>query len=115
MGTFRKSFSLAIAATNENILSGTDMEFPEVPTKVTIAAASDQTDVSMGVQFGTRVQAREVDTFAPKEPAAGVGPNVPDQVVLSEIALPRERIIISLKGGAAASVSRVLVSTTPLA
>lgn len=115
MPTWRKAESLAINATNSNVLQGSIYEYMSRPTRVVIAAASDQTDVKLGVQFGSRTMALAADTEAPKEPAAGVGPNIPDQVVVDDLAMPGDRIVVSLQGGAAASVTRILAQFTEVA
>lgn len=111
MGVFRQSVALGIGASNNNVLAGSIYEFPTKPTRVVIAAVADQGDVRMGVSFGGRIIANQSETLAPLQPAAGQGPNIPDHVVIDEMAMPGERLVIALQGGAAASVTRIYLAT----
>lgn len=112
MPTERRSVTLGANALNSNILTGSIYEFMSRPTRVIVAAATDQADVGIGVNFGSRTMCQQANTLAPVETAANVGPDVPQQVIVDDIALPGERIVISVQGGAGASVSRVLTQFT---
>lgn len=112
MPTERRSIALAANTLNNNILSGSIYEFMSRPTRVIVATASDNADVGVGVNFGSRTMAQQSTTISPLEPAAGTGPDLPQQVLVDDIALPGERIVVSVQGGAAASVTRVLTQFT---
>lgn len=112
MPTERRAVTLAANALNPNILTGSIYEFMSRPTRVVIAAATDQNDVGIGVNFGSRTMAQQANTLAPVETAANIGPDIPQQVIVDDIALPGERIVVSVQGGAAGSVSRVLAQFT---
>tara|TARA_Y100000996_G_C22555379_1_gene655353 strand:- start:157 stop:504 length:348 start_codon:yes stop_codon:yes gene_type:complete len=112
MPTERRSITLAANTLNNNILSGSIYEFMSRPTRVIVATACDQADVGIGVNFGSRTMAQQATTVSPLEPAAGTGPDLPQQVLVDDIALPGERIVVSVQGGAAASVTRVLTQFT---
>ncbi len=103
---------LPAATANDNILAGSIYEFMSRPTRVVVAAVSDQVDAELGVNFGARTMCQAANTVIPVEPAANTGPDLPQQVVVDDIALPGERIVISVRAGAAASQIRVLSQFT---
>lgn len=114
MPTIRKAVSLAIGETQANIFQGSIYETMQRPTRVQVAAAAStgDEDIGIGVQFGSRTMALSSETLVPIEPYAGGGPNVPDQTVVDDVALPGEKLVVSLAGGAGAATVRVMALLT---
>lgn len=110
MPTWRKTITLGAGASNASILQGSIYEFPSAPTRVVVAAAANVGTTAIGINFGSRTIAPQSDNVVPLEPAAGVGPNIPDQVIADDVAMPGERIVISLADAGAGSTNRVLVN-----
>ena len=104
--------ALAATTANDNILAGSIYEFMSRPTRVIVAGVSDQTDAEIGVNFGARTMCQAANTTMPLEPGSGTGPDIPQQVIVDDIALPGERIVISVRAGAAVSAIRVLTQFT---
>lgn len=113
MAVFRDSVVLVANATNPNVLNGSQIEINGTgrAQRVVISASSSVATTGLGVQFGSRSIAQSANTLAPLETAAGLGPVVPDDVLVDDIVLPNERILISLVDGGAGSTTRVLVVT----
>lgn len=116
MPTFRKRTALAIAESNNNILSGSIYEFMSRPTRVIIAATASigDNDIQMGVNFGSRTMLQQADGDLGVEPGADQGPQIPENVVVDDIADAGERLQISLQGGAGASVVTTSVQLVEL-
>lgn len=104
--------ALAAGTTVQNILQGSIYEQMQRMTRVTIAAVSSVVDTQEGVQFGSRTMALQSEMSIPVEPAANVGPNIPDQVIVDDIALPLERIVISINVVTGPANVRTLVNFT---
>lgn len=113
MPTIRQSFAALAAGGNiANLIGGSVYEQMAAPTRVQVFASSDQGDVGIGVQLGPRAACIASETFIPLEPGAGQGPRNPDDQVIDDVALPGERIVIQIAGGAAISAGRVMVVLT---
>jgi len=114
MPSQRFSAAFAAGATNDNILAGSIYEFMSRPTRVIVAAASDVVDSEIGVNFGARTMCQSANTTIPLEPGgvAGAGPDIPQQVVVDDIALPGERIVVSVRAVTASAGVRVLTQFT---
>ena len=111
MPTILTPVALGAGGVNTNVAAGSPFEFPG-RANIQIAAVSDQADVLMNISFGSRIVAQDITV--PLEPAAGQGPFINQQMFVDEPILNNERITVAMTGGAAASVSRVLVNITPL-
>lgn len=115
MPTERRSVVLAVNALNPNILQGSIYEFMSRPTRVIVASSGDQPDTGIGVNFGSRTMCQQANTLSPVEAGTNLGPEIPQQVIVDDIALPGERIVISLQdggAGGAGSTTRVLTQFT---
>jgi len=115
MPSERRSVLLGAGATNNNIIAGSIYEFMSRPTRVIIAASSGLGTTGLGVNFGSRTMAQVGNTIVPLEPGAGQGPVIPDDVIVDDIAMPGERIVVSLQDGGAGTTTRVLVQFTEVA
>ena len=112
MPTERRSIVLGAGATNNNILAGSIYEFMSRPTRVIVASSSTLPTTGVGVNFGSRTMSQVANTLSPVQVAANLGPVIPDDVIVDDIAMPGERIVIALQDGGAGSTTRVLVQLT---
>ena len=111
MPTDRITVALAIAEQNANILVGSIYAASITrPTRVTVAASSDDADIGIGVQFGSRSMCIATQMTVPVEPGVLQGPRIPEDVIIDEVVAPLENVVISMVGGVGVSVSRVLVN-----
>ena len=104
--------SLLATTANANLLAGSIYEFMSRPTRVIVAGVRAQTDAEIVVNIGARTMCQAANTTITLEPGNGTGPDIPQQVIVDAIALPGERIVISVRAGAAASAIRVLTQFT---
>lgn len=98
-----------------NIMAGSQFEFLGRPTRVQIyslAEAGDALDIE--VFFG---QELELATSALNVgAAAGLGPIVPDDLILDDVGAPGDRLTIRLvETAAAVGIARTMVVLTPVA
>lgn len=110
---FRQQILLAASATNTNVLQGTDFEYPSGTSRVVVAATGVNTGATMTVKFGSRVITE--DLAIPVEAAAGRGPQIPDNIMLSAVVMPTERIQVAVTNdGAGTADPTVYVEVAPL-
>lgn len=110
---FRKQILLGASATDSNVLSGTDFEYPPGVAKVIIGATGVNTGATMTVKLGSRIVAE--DLALPVEAAAGRGPLIPDDVLVSAVAMPTERIQVAITNdGAGTADPTVYVEVNPI-
>jgi len=115
MATKRFVTTLAIGATVENLLSGLSFEFPEANVNVVIAATMPTgDDVDIQVQFGSELVMER--SAVSVEAAAGRGPIIPDNVVLSTPSIAGRRLAVTAFNNDAVATSdiTVFIETTPL-
>lgn len=98
-GTRRLQVTIAAGTTNANILTGEALEFPGVASQVEIygiVVAAGFGSLFCDVQFGTDLVAENV--IIPSEGAtAGVGPIVPDHLLVVDALAPSDRLIIRVR------------------
>lgn len=108
--------SLAAGGTVNNVLAGETFEFLKALSRVDVAMVCDATDGDLvtTIQFGPEVQAQDYPVMA--EPGTGIGPLIPDHVIISDAAAAGDRLRISLRNDDAAAtiVSRTLVRIRPI-
>lgn len=112
-------FTNTIAANGvvANVLVGSQFEFTGRPTRIQLYIIQDPTAGRGQVEvfFGQELQA----TPAPISNATGVtiGPNVPDDLLVDDIAAPGDRIVVRLTetAGGAGLIVRTKVVLTPVA
>ncbi len=116
MPTIKTTDVLAAGEVIQNVVAGNQFEFIEVPSQVQVYAVGEGVGVpSIEVFFG---QELELPAAEPNiVPAAGGGPRVPDDEVVSDVAAPRDRLVIRIAetGGAAAVTIRTLTKISPMA
>jgi len=99
--------ALAANAVVANIMTGSEFERLPAPARIRVAIASDQQDASADVSFGNVIQGTAISV--PLEPAAGVGPRLPEELLIDDMADAGDLILVRLRVGAAVSVIRTLV------
>jgi hypothetical protein len=114
MPTFRDVTTLAANETVQNIMAGSQFEFPARPTRVQVYCLAEAGDaVSAEVFFGQELQLARSPLNVGA--AAGAGPVVPDDLLLDDIAAPGDRLVVSLTETAgAAGIARTMVVMTPV-
>lgn len=116
-----QAFTTVVAAGGvvQNLMTGSQFEFPGRPTRVQVYAGRDNGGLagfaSIECFFGQELELAS----SPLSNIAvnGAAPAVPDNLVVDDIAAPGDRIVIRLTetGGAATVTVRTLVVLTPIA
>jgi hypothetical protein len=88
-------------------MTGSEFERLPGPARIRVAMASDEADVTADVSFGNVIQGTAISV--PLEPAAGVGPRLPDELLIDDMADTNDLILKRLRVGAAISIVRTLV------
>lgn len=99
--------AVAIGGVIANIMTGSEFERLPAPARIRVAIASDKEDNTCDVSFGNVIQGTSVSI--PKEPAAGVGPRLLDELLIDDMADAGDLILVRLRIGAAISIVRTLV------
>jgi hypothetical protein len=103
-GTRRITTTLAAAGVVENILAGSPLEYPGVASSVEVASACLQADidqVTMDVLIGTDLVAEGI--VVPINDTDGVGPKLPDNLLVVEAAGPADHVQVRIRMSAAAT------------
>lgn len=111
---YRQPTALTANQQVANVLAGTDFEYPPGASTVTVAATVPTGDtVDLNVNFGSRRVAENLRIAV--ERAAGVGPEIPENLVVSDNVAPTERIQVGLveQGGLAASATVYVEVNSP--
>lgn len=114
MPTARFVNTLAASEVVQNIMAGSQFEFVAVPTRIQVYSLAEAGDaVSMEIFFGQELEM--LNSPLNVGAAAGLGPTVPDDLLIDDIAAPGDRITIALtETAAAAGIARTLVVLTPV-
>ena len=114
MPTARFSNTLAANEVVQNIMAGSQFEFVGRPSRIQIYSVADLADiVQLEAFFGQELQASPSNL---PQVVAGLGPTVPDDLLVDDIAAPGDRITIRLTETAgAAGITRSMVIITPVA
>jgi len=117
MPSFRTTVALAANQTIANVMAGSAFEFApsaeEVDVAITQTALAAGFTVVADVQFGPEIQIESASVAT--EEGVNFGPKLPDNVVVSDVAAPGDRLTVRLRetGGAAGNCT-VFVRTSPL-
>jgi len=115
MPVFRRQIDLAANGLNDNVLAGSEFEFPGVPSVVSVAAVQEGTAGTgeIDVQFGQEVQITRGNI--PTEEGTGQGPKVPEDNLVKGVVPGGDRIIVRLRETAGVATDiRVSVEIVPL-
>ncbi len=112
MPSIRDVTNVGVGAVIANILAGSEFEFIPVPAQITVAMATDGDDMTCDITFGNTIQLQAGSI--PRAPVANTGPRLPDDVIISDVADAGDRLVVRLRGGAAALDVRTLVRIVPL-
>lgn len=115
MPTVRFANTLAANEVVANIMAGSQFEFLGRPTRVQVYSLAEFGDaLDMEIFFG---QELELATSALNVgAAAGLGPIVPDDLILDDVGAPGDRLTLRLvETGGVVGVARTMVVLTPVA
>jgi hypothetical protein len=104
MGMIKNSVAIAAGATNNNILSGSAFEFVKEPSMVTIGLLASATGLLCGVSSGSDILLEDgslVDVVR----VANQGPEYPTDYILSDVAMPMDRLRISVRNPTGGSIT----------
>ncbi len=99
--------ALAAAAVVANIMTGSEFERLPAPARIRVAMAASLDDATADVSFGNVIQGTAISV--PREPAAGVGPRLPEELLIDDMADTNDLILVRLRVGVAATTIRTLV------
>ncbi len=102
-----RQVALAIGAVVANVMTGSEFERLPAPARIRIAIAASVVDVTADVTFGNVVQGTAIN--CPLEPALGVGPRLPEELLIDDMADTNDLLLVRLRVGAAIATIRTLV------
>ncbi len=88
-------------------MTGSEFERLPVPARIRVAIAASTDDATADVSFGNVIQGTAISI--PLEPAIGVGPRLPEELLIDDMADQGDLILIRLRVGVAATTIRTLV------
>ncbi len=99
--------ALAAAAVVANVMTGSEFERLPAPARIRVAIAASLNDATCDVSFGNVIQGTAISV--PREPAADVGPRLPEELLIDDMADTNDLILVRLRVGVAATTIRTLV------
>jgi len=99
--------ALAANAVVANIMTGSEFERLPAPARIRVAIVASLSDASADVSFGNVIQGTSINL--PLEPAAGVGPRLPEELLIDDMADAGDLILVRLRVGSAATTIRTIV------
>lgn len=102
-----RQVALAANSVVANMMTGSEFERLPAPARIRVAIASDVSDASCDVSFGNVIQGTAINL--PLEPAAGVGPRLPEELLIDDMADAGDLILVRLRAGAGATTIRTIV------
>jgi len=115
MPNFRVTSTLAAGGQVANMLAGSPFEFVPRDSKVAIGLASDGFDVLLQatVTFGSELEIQ--NAVIAQETGGGVGPRIPDNIIVDDVAEAGDRLVIELNNaGLAVRVVTAIVRILPI-
>lgn len=104
MPIIKNGISIAAGATNTNVLSGSAFEFIKQPSRIAIGLLASATGLLASVSSGSDILLEDgslVDVVR----IANQGPSFPDDFILQDVALPMDRLKISVRNPTGAAVT----------
>lgn len=119
MPSQRFSTTVLAGTVNTNIVAGSQFEFLARPSRIQIYQVADIVlAASAGPGESTVFFGQELELAASPTPqgVAGLGPTVPDDLILDDIGAPGDRLVIRLAetGGVDPLIARTLLVITPI-
>lgn len=99
--------ALAAGVVIANIMTGSEFERLPGPARIRVAIAASLIDATADVSFGNVIQGTAISI--PLEPAVGVGPRLPEELLIDDMADTNDLLLIRLRVGAGATTIRTLV------
>lgn len=100
----KSSVAIAAGATNNNVLSGSAFEFVKAPSQIAVGLLASAAGLLAGVSSGGDILLEDgsvVDIVR----VANQGPIFPDDFILMDVALPMDRLRISVRNPTAGSIT----------
>jgi len=104
MPLIKNSVVIAAGATNNNILSGSAFEFVKEASQVAIGMLASATGLLAGVSSGSDIL-MEDGSLVDIVRVANQGPVFPDDFILTDYALPMDRLRIAVRNPTAGSIT----------
>lgn len=104
MSIIKNGVSIGAGQTNNNVLSGSAFEFIKQPSRVAIGLLASATGLLASVSSGSDILLEDgslVDVVR----IANQGPIFPDDFILQDVALPMDRLKISVRNPTAGSIT----------
>lgn len=104
MPLIKNSVVVAAGATNNNVLSGSAFEFVKEASQVAIGLLGSATGLLAGVSSGSDILLEDgslVDIVR----VANQGPIFPDDFILQDVAMPMDRLRISVRNPTAGNIT----------
>ena len=113
MPSIRKKETLTGNGVIDNLLEGSAFEFIGVPSRITVAATSTDTNLTMDFQIGPELLLEAAPL--PQENGTGTGPQLPDNLLIEDVAAPGDRLVARIRNTTAGTPDvTVLVRIEPL-
>lgn len=100
----KSSVAIAAGATNNNVLSGSAFEFVKNPSQIAVGLLASAAGLLAGVSSGGDILLEDgsvVDIVR----VANQGPIFPDDFILQDVALPMDRLRISVRNPTGGSIT----------
>lgn len=104
MPIIKNSVAIAAGATNNNVLSGSAFEFVKEASKVYVGLLASASGLLAGVSSGSDILLEDgslVDIVR----TANQGPIFPDDYILEDVAMPMDRLRISVRNPTGGSIT----------
>ena len=104
MGFIKNSISIAAGASNNNVLAGSAFEMISQPSTVRVGLLASATGLLAGVSSGSDILLEDgslVDIVR----IANQGPIFPDDFVLDDVAMPMDKLRISVRNPTGAAIT----------
>ncbi len=99
--------ALAAGAVVANIMTGSEFERLPAPARIRVAMACNQDDATADVSFGNVIQGTAI--AVPREPAVGVGPRLPEELLIDDMADTNDLVLVRLRAVTGPVTIRTLV------
>jgi len=99
--------ALAAGAVVANIMTGSEFERLPAPARIRVAIAASLVDATADCSFGNVIQGTAISV--PLEPAVGVGPRLPEELLIDDMADAGDLLLVRLRAVTGPVTIRTLV------